>query len=208
MSEDYRLIGRIKDEVIRFGEYLGEGLDKPTKKFLIQMLYGIQASRDVKLSNISRALKERIRLIKTETRLSRNLRRAGLDEVIRERVLEAGKDKIRHDTVLAVDISDISKESARKMEHIDIVRDGSADGELRRGYWLLGIYGADVHRSQVVPLFLELYSQKGDDFRSENQKMLEAIERVSEKLGGKGIFAIDRGGDRRALFIGLLRREG
>jgi len=37
------------------------------------MLYGIQASKDVKLSNISRVLNEEIRLIKTENRLSSNL---------------------------------------------------------------------------------------------------------------------------------------
>jgi len=35
------------------------------------MLYGIQASKDVKLSNISRTLKEEQSLIKTEDRLSK-----------------------------------------------------------------------------------------------------------------------------------------
>jgi hypothetical protein len=37
------------------------------------MLYGIQASKDVELSNISRTLREEQSLIKTEDRLSRNL---------------------------------------------------------------------------------------------------------------------------------------
>ena len=37
------------------------------------MLYGIQAYKDVKLSNIARTLKEKQSLIKTEDRLSRNL---------------------------------------------------------------------------------------------------------------------------------------
>ena len=35
--------------------------------------YGIQAAKDVKLSNIARTLKEEQALIKTEDRLSRNL---------------------------------------------------------------------------------------------------------------------------------------
>ncbi len=38
------------------------------------MLLGIQASQDVKLSNIARSLNEGIPLIKTEDRLSRNLK--------------------------------------------------------------------------------------------------------------------------------------
>lgn len=37
------------------------------------MLYGIQAFKDVKLSNIARTLKEDQKLIKIEDRLSRNL---------------------------------------------------------------------------------------------------------------------------------------
>jgi hypothetical protein len=40
---------------------------------MIQMLYGIQASTDVKLSNIARSLNEEIALVKTESRLSRNI---------------------------------------------------------------------------------------------------------------------------------------
>jgi hypothetical protein len=39
---------------------------KPKRKLIKEMLYGIQASKDVKLSNISRTLKEQQELIKTE----------------------------------------------------------------------------------------------------------------------------------------------
>ncbi|MFA5195652.1 MAG: hypothetical protein WC401_07620 [Bacteroidales bacterium] len=50
------------------------------------MLYGIQASKDVKLSNISRTLQEPIPLIKTEDRLSRNLFRDDLTGEINEQL--------------------------------------------------------------------------------------------------------------------------
>jgi hypothetical protein len=40
---------------------------------MYDMLYGIQNAKDIKLSEISRALCEDIDLIKTENRLSRNL---------------------------------------------------------------------------------------------------------------------------------------
>ena len=46
------------------------------------LLFGIQASQDVKLSNIGRALEEVIPLIRTEKRLSRNLKHAELEAAL------------------------------------------------------------------------------------------------------------------------------
>jgi hypothetical protein len=65
MKEATRLIEKVKYQMERFSDMLSEGLSKPKKKFISQIIYGIQASRDVKLSNISRALGENIKLIKT-----------------------------------------------------------------------------------------------------------------------------------------------
>lgn len=48
-------------------------------KFLQQMLFGMQASGDIKLSNIGRALEESISLKKAEERWSRNLKCPDLD---------------------------------------------------------------------------------------------------------------------------------
>ncbi len=45
-------------------------------KFVAEMLFGIQSSQDVKLSNIGPSLGETIPLIRTEKRLSRNLKHA------------------------------------------------------------------------------------------------------------------------------------
>ena len=57
-----------------------------------QMIYGIQASKDVKLSNISRALQEDIPLIKTEDRLSRNLNDIDLTAHINNTIMRLGDD--------------------------------------------------------------------------------------------------------------------
>ena len=54
-------------------ESFRRGLTKRNVVSIKEMLYGIQASKDVKLSNISRTFKEDQPLIKTEDRLSRNL---------------------------------------------------------------------------------------------------------------------------------------
>lgn len=207
MDNDSKIAGKIKTQITRFANKISHGFQKPTKKFMVQMLYGIQASKDVKLSNISRSLNERIPLIKTETRLSRNIGRDDLTEGINGNLLAHGAMKVSHDTVIALDISDIDKPYAKKMEHLALVRDGST-GELRsNGYWLLEVLGADVEGEDLIPLYGELYSQEARDFRSENSQILGAMDRVIAGVGTRGIWAIDRGGDRGILLKGLLKRE-
>jgi len=52
-------------QIKRFSKRLTQDLTKPQCRFISEMLYGIQASKDVKISNISRSLKGFIPLIKT-----------------------------------------------------------------------------------------------------------------------------------------------
>jgi hypothetical protein len=171
------------------------------------MLYGIQASKDVKLSNIARSLNEEIPLIKTETRLSRNLGRMDLTEPINGKLVAEGSKRIQQETVIALDLSDLDKPYAEKMEYLAWVRDGSTGETKSRGYWLIDVLGAEVEGEDLIPLYGELYSQEANNFRSENRQILNAIDRVMEGIGPKGIWAIDRGADRSRLFKGFLERE-
>jgi hypothetical protein len=174
---------------------------------MIQMLYGIQASKDVKLSNIARSLNEEIPLIKTETRLSRHLGRVDLTEPINGKLIAEGSKRIQQETVIALDLSDLDKPYAEKMEYLALVRDGSTGETKSKGYWLLDVLGADVEGEDLIPLYGELYSQQADHFRSENRQILNAMDRVMAGIGLKGIWAIDRGGDRSRLFKGFLDRK-
>lgn len=70
--EDKTVVG-IKAQPSKFSGIISKRFNKPKKTLIKEVLYGIQASKDVKLSNISRTLKEDQTLIKTEDRLSRNL---------------------------------------------------------------------------------------------------------------------------------------
>ena len=72
---------------------------------------------------------------------------------------------------------------------------------------LLEVLGADVEGEDLIPLYGELYSQEARDFRSKNSQILGAIDRVIAGVGERGIWAIDRGGDRGILLKGLLKRE-
>ena len=96
------------------------------------MIYGIQASRDVKLTSIARTIDEDIPLIQTVTRLSGQIKSKDLTFKIGERLIEEAKPFIQKDTVLALDLSDISKEYCEKQEGLAPVRDGST-GEIKDG---------------------------------------------------------------------------
>ena len=104
---------RLKAQLTKFSLQLSEGLSRPLRKFIGQMLYGVQASQDVKLSNIARSLQEKIALIKTEDRLSRNLAAEELEIHLLERLARLGSRRVESNTVLCLDLSDLRKEYAR-----------------------------------------------------------------------------------------------
>jgi hypothetical protein len=206
MGDDSRLEGKIKSQITRFASRLTDGWAKPLRRFVGEMLYGLQAAEDVKVSNIARSLAEKVRLIKTENRLCRNLARTDLTERINRYLAWEGAGAVQADTVLALDLGDLRKTYAKAMEHLATVRDGST-GELAKGYWLCEVIAAHPYGDRIVPLYGELYSCAAEGFESENAVLLRAIERVSQATGGRGLWAMDRGGDRREILIPFLDRR-
>jgi hypothetical protein len=170
-----KIAGKIKSQITYFAHKISHGLSKPLRKFIVQMLYGIQASKDVKLSNIAGRLNEEIALIKTESRLSRNMGKGDLTERINWKIIREGGHRIKEDTVIAVDISDIDKPYAKKMQYLAQVRDGSAGEAKSEGYWILEVLGADVEGDELIPRYGELCSQEAEDFKSENNLYISKI---------------------------------
>lgn len=202
---DSKVRSRLKAQLTKFSAELCEGLTKPLAKFVSQMLFGIQSSQDAKLSNIARSLQEEISLIRTEKRLSRNLKNAELEKELTQQLVRMGSPRIQPNTVLALDLSDIRKEYAQKMEHLATVRDGST-GELHQGYWLCDVTAAEVNGGEIVPLYQKLFSVEAKDFISENAEILAAVDLIRTRTEGRGIWTIDRGGDRKKLLEPLLDR--
>jgi hypothetical protein len=202
---DTKVRSRLKAQLTKFSAELCASLSKPAARFVSQMLFGIQSSQDVKLSNIARSLQEKISLIRTEKRLSRHLKSAELEKELPPQLVSMGSSRVQPNTVLALDLSDIRKEYAQKMEYLATVRDGST-GELHLGYWLCDVTGAEVNGSEIVPLYQKLFSVEAKEFTSENAEVLAAVDLIRMHTQGRGIWAIDRGGDRKKLLEPLLDR--
>ena len=108
--------------------------------------------------------------------------------------------------MLALDLSDISKKYSEKQEGLAPVRGGST-GKIKDGWPILAIVGADIRADKVVPLYGKLYTKRGFGFKSENLEILNATDEVINSIGKKGIWALDRGADRRKLFVPILQKE-
>ena len=195
---------KIRAQITQFSGKLSVGLSKPMSGFVEQTLYGLSSSQSVMLSEISRALNENIRLIKTENRLCRNLGNPFLDLNLQRTLAKHQSPFIKDDTLLIIDLSDISKKYAKHMEHLAHVRDGS-EGRIANGYWTCQVVGH--HSDALVPLYGHLYSSKAPEFRSENNEIFKAIEMVSYSTHRRGIWVMDRGGDRSQLFDYFIRGD-
>jgi len=207
MGHDSKIAGKIKAQITRFSNRLTEGLTKPERRFIRETIYGIQASKDVKLSNIARSLGEAIPLIKTEGRLSRNAAKSDFTDLLNARLIDLGKSRVTDDTVLALDPGDIDKPYAKKMEYLALVRDGSKKETKSPGYWTMEVVAADVEGEELIPLYGELYSHEAKGFSSENAQIIKAIDAVVAGVGQRGIWTIDRGGDRERLLQAFFERR-
>jgi hypothetical protein len=205
MAGDSRIAADIKGQITKFSGIISKGLPKSKQKLIREMVYGIQAGKDIKLSSVSRSLNESIALIKTEDRLSRNLDDRDFTDVINQEICRLGSTKVLDDMVIAIDPGDIRKKYAVKMECLCRVHDGS-EHEIGDGYWLCKAVAADIEHKKVIPLYLEVYSQEAEGFKSENDQLFRVIDAVSTHVGNKGIYAIDRGGDRGKLYDKFLEK--
>ena len=104
---------------------------------------------------------------------------------------------------MILDVSDITKPYAEKMQYLARVRDGST-GAIADGYWLCQVVAVENEDTAIVPLMSTLYSQAAPDFVSENAELKAAIAAVSEACDGRGVWVVDRGGDRGELYADLL----
>jgi len=132
MTAEYKTVVGLKGQLSKFSGIISKRFKKPKRKLIKEMLYGIQAAKDVKLSNISRTLKKEQPLIKTEDRLSRNMSDQDFTDGINEEIMRLAASKVTEDMVIAIDPGDLRKKYAKKMEFLGKVRDGS-ENEIGKG---------------------------------------------------------------------------
>jgi hypothetical protein len=172
--------------------------DLPAQKFAREFLTGMLISRSTLISEICRAITTSQKSF--AAKYQKFWRR--LSEVDFARAKEQQQNRalreIQDDTIVAIDLGDITKPHAKTLEGLAKVADGSDAHKIKSGYWLLGAVAVNPKFEDKTPqpLELKIYSSASESFISENAVINEFIADVFHKAGGKGIFTIDRGGDR------------
>lgn len=177
-------------------------IKKPELRFLHEIILGIIKSQGVYINQIASQLKEDIKLSKTTKRLRYHYNKIGFWKKLITGHLENIKDKFSERDYAIIDLSDIQKRYALKMEGITRVKDGNGDGT-GMGYWLMNIIGVGRY-GDMIPMYNKLYSFEKDT-QSENKEILDGVQTVLDKIKKTLIWVIDRGADRDNLFQPLLK---
>jgi hypothetical protein len=171
-------------------------MQKPNKKFILDMLFGLAKGKSVLLSEIAHALEEKIDSIQTIKRLSSRLEEFHEDDKLLENYGKIIKPHLKErDNLIIVDNSDIIKPYSSKMEGLGRVKDGST-GKVEKGYWTTNMIAIGKQTKHPIPLYSHLYSSSEEGFISENEETYKGFHHVRQILDDrKATFVMDRGYD-------------
>lgn len=204
MYNNSKINYKLKGKLVNFLKKLS--VSKPIKKFLMDITYGIMASKSTLLSNISRSLNEDITLKKTIERLSNHLKNDSLEDVYDE-ILTKQNIVFNKDTIIAIDSGDLCKNYAKTFECIDKVLDGSNKKEFKMGYRTIDITALNDDSTLPIPIYSQIVTSLEEGYKSDNKILLDGINQVISKYGKNGTYVLDRGYDSEQMFNFFIERQ-
>lgn len=171
-----------------------KGCTAPEKKAVTEVVRGLLTEGTPILRHLAQYEDKTAK--KQAEKYSSHLRKKDFTEAVESLALRHAKQEVRKYTIIAYDLSDIAKDCAKKMEKIRRVFDGSKR-KTCNGYTFHGV--------GVNHLLIKAEIHDGDKtFQPQVRKKI--VMQISKELGGKGVWALDRGNDDKAFFH-LLRSE-
>ncbi|MCX5636307.1 MAG: transposase [Planctomycetota bacterium] len=194
------LMESLSSNLHSFLEKTSQNLSMPDKKFLRDSLIGLLRAGQPIVCQMARHLPDQqTKFISRLDRLDQHLiRNSGFDNNVKEALPGVWLPYFKDDTAIILDLSDMAKPKAVKMDYLATVRDGST-GELVNGYWLLEMY-ASMSRRNPVPILLEPFSHEEPCSPGQNPVVIKAVHKIFELTCGRGVLVIDRGFDGGIMF--------
>ena len=192
-----------------FQEFIGhltKDLTKPTGKFITELLCGMLFSYNLVLTNVAARVPQQTTITAIAKRFRRHLADDwSVPELLLSNYLRWLRGRLDTDSLFIVDLTDLAKPYAKKMENIALVRDGDK-GTLVTGYWCMEVYAIDKE-GILWPVILWPYSLEAEgqfilrstteNGLSENDQILKILSILDEHFcEGFGIWVFDRGFDR------------
>ena len=194
------LMDSISSNLHGFLKKIANHLSVPDKKFLRDSLIGLLRCGKPVVCQMARHLpNQRVKFLSRLDRLEAHLvKDSDFDDKIKAGLPTHWLPFVKDDTPIILDLSDIAKPFAKKMDYLATIRDGST-GELVNGYWLVELY-ASLSRKNPVPIWLEPFSHEEPDSPGQNPVVLKAIHNIFELTDNRGVLVVDRGFDNTMLF--------
>jgi len=161
---------------------------KPQKKAIAEVVRGLLTEGTPILRHLAQDIEKTAK--KQAEKYSFHLSHLNLMEEVEKLALKYAKSEIKKHTIIAYDLSDISKDSAKEMEKIRKVFDGSKR-KTSNGYTFHGV--------GINNILIKTEIHYGDEyFLSDIRKRI--VSEISEKMEKKGIWVFDRGNDDKQFF--------
>ena len=194
------LMESISSNLHNFLKIIGNNLSVPDKKFLRDSTIGLIRCGKPIVCQMARHLpNQRTRFLSRLDRLEAHLvKDSKFDDQVKSALPELWLPFVHDDTPIILDLSDIAKPLAKKMDYLATIRDGST-GELVNGYWLVELY-ASLSRKNPVPVLLEPFSHQEPYSPGQNPVVLAAVHKIFELTNKRGVLVVDRGFDGWVMF--------
>lgn len=199
MVRRHALMESVSANLHEFLHSINARLKRPQKKFLHDGLLGLlRAGRPVVCRMARKLPDQRRTLLSRLDRLESNLNRSSdLDKKLKAALADLWLPLVRDQTPIILDLSDLAKPLAKRMDYLATVRDAST-GRLVNGYWLVELY-ASVSQKNPVPILLEPFSHEQPLCPGQNPVIIDAVRKIFDLTDRRGVLVIDRGGDARTL---------
>lgn len=207
MVKRHALMESVSSNLHGFLKQIGKNLSIPDKKFVRDAFIGLlRAGRPI-VCQMARCLpNQRVKFVSRLDRLEQHLTKdSGFDQQVKQSMSDVWLPFMKDDTAIILDLSDLAKPYAKKMDYLATVRDGNT-GELVNGYWLLELY-ASLSRKNPVPIMLEPFSHEEPHSPGQNPIVLKAVHRIFELTNKRGVIVADRGFDAGVMFEDWLDNE-
>ncbi len=179
------------------------GWNEPRRRFVVARVLAIVSAGTTVLSDVVRAMPGGTAIRHRYEAVDRMLARVDLVELAAAQTARLA-DGVGAGWAVPIDMTDIRKLYAKKMEALAGIHDGST-GQLGRGYSVVtacAFHLAGRAKAQPLPLLFEVFSSAEEDFKSQNTSWLDAIDRI-QAVAPRATVAMDREGDNGK----LLRRH-
>lgn len=200
MLKRLALMDSISSNLSEFLKKISKNLSLPDKKFFRDGLVGLLRAGEPIVCRMARQLpNQRTTFLSRLDRLDYGLvKDSNFDNKVGAELPQVWLSFFKNDTPIILDLSDIAKPLARKMDYLATVRDGST-GRLVNGYWLVELYASIGHKNPV-PVLLEPFSHNEPESPGQNPVVIDAVHKIFKLTGNRGVLITDRGFDSGIMF--------